>query len=84
MQLNSPYHYQVGIIHKQGESSWSDLASDANILRYRHTTYKDRIALHTYGYVTHAGHDVESSTKTDELMNTTITNETTTSFRALR
>ena len=79
MQLNSPYHYQVGIIHKQGESSWSDLASDANILRYRHTTYKDRIALHTYGYVTHAGHDVESSTKTDELMNTTITNETTTS-----
>ena len=77
MQLNSPYHYQVGIIHKQGESTWANVASNA--LRTRHTTYKDRIALHTYGYVTHAGHDVESSTKTDELMNATITNETTTS-----
>ena len=63
MKLNSTYHYQIGIIHKQGESTWGNVASNA--LRTRHTTYKDRIALHTYGYVTHAGHDVESSTKTD-------------------
>ena len=75
MQLNSLYHYQIGIIHKQGKSTWNNVASSA--LRNRHTTYKDRIALHTYGYVTHAGHDVELSTKIDELMNTTITNNTT-------
>ena len=75
MKLNSPYHFQIGIIHKQGESTWENVASNA--LRDRHTTYNDRIALHTYGYVTHAGHDVESNTKTDELMYGTITNETT-------
>ena len=77
MKLNSPYHFMFGIIHKQGQSSWENVASAA--LRYRHGAYNDRINIHTYGYVTHAGHDIESSTKTDELMNTTITNETTTS-----
>ena len=65
---SSNRHFQVGIIHKQGESSWSDLASDANILRYRHTTYNDRIALHTYGYITHRGPHVELSTDKDELL----------------
>ena len=75
MKLNSPYHFQIGIIHKQGESTWENVASNA--LRDRHTTYNDRIALHTYGYVTHAGHDVESNTKTDELLDIVITNETT-------
>ena len=75
MKLNSPYHFQIGIIHKQGESTWENVASNA--LRNRHTTYNDRIALHTYGYVTHAGHDIESSTKTDELLDIQITNETT-------
>ena len=75
MKLNSPYHFQIGIIHKQGESTWENVASNA--LRGRHTTYNDRIALHTYGYVTHAGHDVESNTKTDELLDIVITNETT-------
>ena len=77
MKLNSPFHFMFGIIHKQGQSSWENVASAA--LRYRHGAYNDRINIHTYGYVTHAGHDIESSTKTDELMNTTITNETTTS-----
>lgn len=78
MKINSLYHFQIGIIHKLGESLWEDVASSA-ILRNRHTTYNDRIALHTYGYITHAGHDVESSTKVDELTGGTITNETTTS-----
>ena len=63
MNIASPYHFQIGIIHKQGQSTWEDVASTA--LRTRHTTYNDRIALHTYGYVTHAGHDIESSSKTD-------------------
>lgn len=74
MKLNSSYRYQIGIIHKQGESTWVNVASNA--LRWRHTTYTDRIALHTYGFVSHAGHDIESSTKIDELMNTQITNPT--------
>ncbi len=77
MNIASPYHFQIGIIHKQGQSTWEDVASTA--LRTRHTTFNDRIALHTFGYVTHAGHDIESSSKTDELTGTTITNETDTS-----
>lgn len=72
-----PFHSQIGIVHKQGESNWNDVAS--NYLRVRHTTFNDRIALHSFGYITHAGHDVESSTKIDELTGGTITNETTTS-----
>ena len=71
------YHFQMGIIHKQGQSTWNNVASTA--LRTRHTAFNDRIALHTFGLITHAGHDVESSTKVDELMGVVITNETTTS-----
>jgi hypothetical protein len=77
VNIVSPFNFQIGIVHKQGESSWNNLASTA--LRNRHTTYNDRIALHTFGYITHAGHDVESSTKIDELTGGAITNETTTS-----
>tara|TARA_B100002019_G_scaffold215743_1_gene188339 strand:+ start:1877 stop:3853 length:1977 start_codon:yes stop_codon:yes gene_type:complete len=76
MDLNSPYHFQIGIIHKH-QSTWNNLVTTA--LRNRHTTYNDRIALHTYGYITHAGHDIESSTKVDELTGGVITNETTSS-----
>jgi len=71
------YHFQIGIIHKQGQSTWNNVASTA--LRTRHTAFNDRIAVHTFGLVTHAGHDVESSTKVDELTGETITFETTTS-----
>ena len=70
MKLNAPRHFQVGIIHKQGQDSWTNVAS--NCLRARHTTYNDRIALHTYGYITHPGHDVETSSFKDELMNKTL------------
>jgi len=70
MELNAPRHFQVGIVHKQGQSSWTNVAS--NCLRARHTTYNDRIALHTYGYITHAGHDVETTSFKDELMNNTL------------
>ena len=77
LDLNTPYHFQIGIVHKQGQSTWNNVASTA--LRTRHTTYNDRIALHTYGYVTHPGHDIESSTKVDELTGGVITNETTSS-----
>ena len=66
MELNAPRHFQIGIVHKQGQSSWTNVAS--NCLRTRHTTYNDRIALHTYGYITHAGHDVEAKGFKDELM----------------
>jgi len=76
MKLNTPFHFQIGIIHKH-QSSWANLVTNA--LRVRHATYNDRISLHTYGYIIHAGHDVESSTKVDELTEGTITNETTTS-----
>ena len=76
MDLNSPFHFQIGIIHKH-QISWNNLVTTA--LRNRHTTYNDRIALHTYGYITHAGHDIESSTKVDELTGGVITNETTSS-----
>ena len=69
LELNTPRHFQVGIVHKQGESNWADVAS--NYLRTRHTTYRDRIALHTYGYITHAGHDIETSGTEDELMDPT-------------
>jgi hypothetical protein len=75
-------HFQIGIIHKQDKNSdnslknswdWTNVAATA--LGGRHTTYNDRIALHTFGYVTHAGHDIESSSKIDELTGSTITNE---------
>ena len=71
------YHFQIGIVHKQGQTNWSNVPSIA--LRDRHTSFNDRIALHTFGLITHAGHDVESSTKVDELTGVIITNETTTS-----
>ncbi len=77
VNIVSTFHSQIGIVHKQGQSSWNNVASNA--LRARHTTFNDRIALHSFGYITHAGHDVESSTKIDELTGGTITNETTTS-----
>lgn len=70
MELNSPQHFQVGIVHKQGKSSWTNVAS--NCLRTRHTTYNDRIALHTYGYITHPGHDIETSSFVDELTGKTL------------
>jgi hypothetical protein len=76
MKLNTPFHFQIGIIHKH-QSSWANLVTNA--LRVRHATYNDRITLHTFGYIIHAGHDIESSTKVDELTGGTITNETTTS-----
>lgn len=76
MKLNSPFHFMFGIIHKQGQSTWNNVASTA--LRNRHAAFNDRINIHTYGYITHAGHDIESSTN-DELMNTTINNPTDTS-----
>ena len=76
MKLTTPFHFQIGIIHKH-QSSWANLVTNA--LRARHAAYNDRISLHTYGYIIHAGHDVESSTKVDELTGGTITNETTTS-----
>ena len=76
MKLTTPFHFQIGIIHKH-QSSWANLVTNA--LRSRHAAYNDRISLHTYGYIIHAGHDVESSTKVDELTEGTITNETTTS-----
>lgn len=77
VNIVSPFHSQIGIVHKQGHSTWADVTSNA--LKVRHTTFNDRIALHSVGYITHAGHDVESSTKKDELTGGTITNETTTS-----
>tara|TARA_B100001094_G_scaffold196889_1_gene190925 strand:- start:938 stop:2869 length:1932 start_codon:yes stop_codon:yes gene_type:complete len=77
VSIVSPFHSQIGIIHKQGQSNWTDVPSTA--LRTRHTNFNDRIALHSLGYITHAGHDIESSTKVDELTGGTITNETTTS-----
>lgn len=70
MELNHPRHFQVGIVHKQGQSSWTNVAS--NCLRTRHTTFNDRIALHTYGYITHPGHDVETTSFKDELMGKTL------------
>ena len=70
MELNAPRHFQVGIVHKQGQSSWTNVAS--NCLRVRHTTFNDRIALHTFGFITHAGHDVETTSFKDELMNKTL------------
>ena len=70
MELNHPRHFQVGIVHKQGQSSWANVAS--NCLRVRHTTFNDRIALHTFGYITHPGHDIETSSTLDELMGTTL------------
>tara|TARA_B100001287_G_scaffold276460_1_gene287351 strand:+ start:1460 stop:3433 length:1974 start_codon:yes stop_codon:yes gene_type:complete len=76
MKLNSPFHFMFGIIHKQGQSKWINVASTA--LRGRHAAFNDRINIHTYGYITHGGHDIESSTKVDELMNTTINNPTDT------
>ena len=76
-ELSTVFHFQIGIIHKQGQSAWTDVASTS--LRSKHAVYNDRIALHTYGYITHAGHDIESSTKVDELTGETITNETTSS-----
>ena len=66
VNINTPYHFQIGIVHKQGVSDWTNLPSTA--LRNRHTTYNDRIALHTFGYITHAGHDIETSSTIDELM----------------
>ena len=66
IELNAPRHFQVGIVHKQGQSSWTNVAS--NCLRNRHATYNDRIALHTFGFITHAGHDVEAKGFKDELM----------------
>lgn len=77
VNIVSPFNFQIGIIHKQGQYTWNNVASTA--LRDRHAVYNDRIALHTYGYISHAGHDLESSTKIDELTGETITNETTTS-----
>ncbi len=77
LELSTVFHFQIGIIHKQGQSAWTDVASTS--LRSRHALYNDRIALHTFGYITHAGHDIESSTKVDELTGETITNETTSS-----
>ena len=77
LELSNVFHFQIGIIHKQGQSTWTDVASTS--LRSRHAVYNDRIALHTFGYITHAGHDIESSTKVDELTGETITNETTSS-----
>ena len=77
LELITVFHFQIGIIHKQGQSAWTDVASTS--LRSRHAVYNDRIALHTFGYITHAGHDIESSTKVDELTGETITNETTSS-----
>lgn len=70
VNINTPYHFQMGIIHKQNASDWTDLPSTA--LRNRHTTYNDRIALHTFGYITHAGHDIELSSTVDELMKTEL------------
>lgn len=77
MELNAPRHFQIGIVHKQGQSSWNNVASTA--LRARHTTYNDRIALHTYGYLTHAGHDIEQTSDIDELMYEQLGNDRTTS-----
>jgi hypothetical protein len=77
VNIVSPFHSQIGIVHKQGQSSWNDVASNA--LRVRHTTFNDRIALHSFGYITHTGHDVESSNKIDEITGGKITNATTTS-----
>jgi hypothetical protein len=77
MKLNSPVHFMFGIIHKQGQSTWNNVASTA--LRNRHAAFNDRINIHTYGYITHAGHDIESSTKVDELTGGTINNPTDTS-----
>lgn len=71
------YHFQFGIVHKQGQTNWINFTSTA--LKIRHAAFNDRIALHTYGVITHAGHDVESPTKVDELTGVIITNETTTS-----
>jgi len=71
------YGFQIGIIHKIGQSNWDNVASVA--LRDRHAAHNDRIILTTNGAITHAGHDVESSTKVDELTGDTITYETTTS-----
>lgn len=70
IKLNAPRHFQIGIVHKQGQSSWTNVAS--NCLRVRHTTFNDRIALHTFGYITHPGHDVETTSFKDELMNKTL------------
>ena len=66
LTLAGNLHIQIGIVHKQGQTLWNDVASTA--LRNRHTTYNDRIAVHSFGYVTHSGHDIETSTKIDELM----------------
>lgn len=76
MDLNTPFHFMFGIIHKQNESDWINLPSTA--LRNRHAAFNDRINIHTYGYITHAGHDIESSTN-DELTGGTINNPTDTS-----
>ena len=76
VNIVSPFNFQIGIIHKQDQTNWNNVASTA--LKTRHAVYNDRIALHTYGYISHAGHDVESSTKKDELTDGLLTNETTT------
>lgn len=75
--LGSPFNFQVGVIHNQGNASWGNLAN-STVLRDRHTTFNDRIALHTYGYLTHRGHVVETGL-TDELTNSGLLDATTSS-----
>jgi len=75
--LGSPFHFQIGVLHNQGNASWGNLANSV-VLRNRHTTYNDRIALHTYGYLTHRGHVIEVGS-TDELTNSSLPDATTAS-----
>lgn len=75
--LGEPLNFQVGVIHNQGNASWSNLANSA-VLRDRHTTYNDRIALHTYGYLTHRGHVVETGSA-DEITDSSLPDATTSS-----
>ena len=68
-------YFQIGVIHDHN-NTWSDTVTDSHILKNRHGAYSDRIVLHTLGYITHAGHDIESGTKKDEILDIQLTNPT--------
>tara|TARA_Y100001980_G_C14554844_1_gene342210 strand:+ start:315 stop:2327 length:2013 start_codon:yes stop_codon:yes gene_type:complete len=77
IKITGSTNTQIGILHKQGQTSWKNVAT--NCLRTRHTTYNDRIALHTHGYITHAGHIVENANTYDEITETKLSTNFTTS-----
>lgn len=64
-------YFQIGVIHDQNKS-WSAVVSDSDILKQRHSSYGDRISLHSSGYISHAGHDIEGSID-DEILDIALT-----------